>query len=139
MNLKEVGDGQKHSYRGFWFSGLAATLMATVPEAIPSLMLTAFGDDIASDQNPLAYVNGGDDLAAFRSVMTVVSFIGYCFFIRGVWILKEAGEPQRHSQSTTGKAIVTLGAGMFAIYIDSTLGVLANTLGWDISRYISST
>lgn len=135
MQLKELAENQRHSYRAPITSFIAAAVMMTAPEMIKSFMATAYGNDWGV--SPLAYVkDSATTNKSFFAVLTLVTFIGYIFFIRGIWILKESGEPQRHPQSTVGKAIAVCMAGMAAIYIDFTLKVLGNTFGFDLSTYI---
>lgn len=135
--LKEVAEGQRHGYKAPITSFVAAAMMISSPELIKAFMVTAYTDEWGT--SPLAYVKDAQGSnQSFFAILTMVTFIGYIFFIRGIWILKESGEPQKYHQSSVGKAIVVMGAGMAAIYIDFTLKVLANTFGFDLSTYIGA-
>lgn len=137
MQLKSAAEENRGTtYKAPLMTFVAAVLMASSPTFLKSIVATAYGDAGAAG-SPLSYVIDQSSTSPFHVVMQVVSFGGYCFFIRGIWVLKEAGEPQRYHQSTVVKAVIILLAGMMAIYIDVTLKVLGNTLGWDLSKYIS--
>lgn len=134
--LKEVGDGQRHSYTAPITTFIAAVMMISLPELIGSVLVSAYGS--AAPSSPLSYVKdaqGGNKTV--YAVMSLVTFIGYIFFIRGVIILKESGEPQRYSQSTRGKAAIVMLSGMAAIYIDQTLKIIGNTFGMNLSQYLN--
>lgn len=136
MQLKAASEDGRTSFRAPLMTFLGAVLMATSPTFLQSVLATTYGGDMWG-KTPLSYVVNDGNSKAFGAVMSMVSFIGYCFFVRGIWVLKESGEPQRFHSSTVGKAIAILVAGMGAIYIDVTLKLLSNTFGWDISTYIS--
>lgn len=134
--LKEVAENQRHSYFAPMVSFVACAMMGAAPELISTLLVSTFSNDWGA--SPLSYVKdpGGSNLG-FSAVMTLVSFIGFVFVVRGIWIVKEAGEPQRYPQSTIGKAIWVLFAGMCALYIDFTLKLIANTFAIDLSLYLN--
>lgn len=136
MQLKAVGDGQSHSYRPALMSFVAAAMMAGSPELLKTLLVSVYGD--IGGASPLSYVKNetGDNKTIF-ALMSMVSFIGYVFFVRGIVILKNSGEPQRHPQDTVPKALAVLLAGMAAIYIDVTLKMLGNTFGFNLSTYLN--
>ena len=140
MQLKSVAeDGGRTTMRAPIMTFLAAVLMATAPNFLQTLVGSVYGTELWGKQ-PLSYANADSKSSGggtIKSVLMLVSFVGYCFFVRGIWILKEAGEPQKHHGSTVGKAIVTLIAGMAAIYIDITLKFVAGTFGWDLSNYVN--
>lgn len=136
MQLKEVGEQRRHTYAGPIMSFIAASLMLALPEIISSFLMTTYAAEWGA--NPLSMVkdkDGGNK--SFYAVMTLVSFIGYVFFIRGIIILKEAGEPQRHPNSTITRAIIVMASGMAAIYIDQTLKMLGNTFGFSLDTYLN--
>lgn len=138
MQLKEVADNQRHSYRAPMMSFLTGAMMIASPELLSTFLLSAYGGSW-SQNSPLGYIkDAGGSNQTFAAVMQLISFVGYVFFIRGIWILKEAGEPQRYAQSTVGKATVVLFAGMAAIYIDFTLKILGSTFGFDLSTYLNT-
>lgn len=134
--LKAAAEDGRGSFRAPLMTFVGAVLMASSPSFLSSIVATAYGDDMWGS-SPLSTVVGGASGGTFKAVLSMVSFIGYCFFVRGIWVLKESGEPQRYHSSTVGKAIAILFAGMAAIYIDTTLKMFSNTFGWDISTYIS--
>ncbi|MGJ7523966.1 hypothetical protein ACSFA0_26100 [Variovorax sp. LT1P1] len=137
MQLKAVADDGRSGLRTPFMTFLAACLMASSPSFLESLAVTTYGSDVWGKE-VLSYVVDKDGSnKAFGAVLSMVSFIGYCFFVRGIWILKEAGEPQRPHGASVGKAIVVLLAGMAAIYIHVTLKMFATTFGWDISAFIT--
>ena len=96
MQLKAVADdGRSSGLRTPFMTFLAACLMASSPSFLESLAVTTYGSDVWGKE-VLSYVVDKDGSnKAFGAVLSMVSFIGYCFFVRGIWILKEAGEPQR--------------------------------------------
>lgn len=134
LQLKAASEDGRTSFRAPILTFLAAVLMASSPTFLQSILLSTYGG--GWDPTPLSYVVDTGSNKAFSAVMSMVSFIGYCFFVRGIWILREAGEPQRFHSSSVGKAIAILVAGMAAIYIDITLKLFSTTFGWDISTYI---
>lgn len=135
MQLKAASEDGRNGFRAPIMTFLAAVLMASSPTFLQSILVTTYGSDVFG-KTPLSYVVNSGDNKAFGAVLSLVSFVGYCFFVRGIWILRESGEPQRFHSSTVGQALAMLGAGMAAIYIDITLKLLSNTFGWDISTYI---
>ena len=134
MQLKEAGEDSRNGYYKPFMTFVGAVLMASSPSMLTSLVLTFYGDDW--QHSPLSLVQDDPGNNTFKAVLLMVSFIGYCFFVRAIWVLKEAGDPNRYHSSSVGKAIIIGSAGMFAIYIDATLLMLGNTFGWDISTYI---
>lgn len=136
LQLKAAAEDGRTSMRAPIMTFAAAVLMASSPTFIQSVLMTAYGSSLWNS-SPLSYVVNVPGNKTFKSVLTMVSFIGYCFFVRGIWVLREAGEPQRFGSSTVGKALAILFAGMAAIYIDITLKFFGNSFGWDISTYIS--
>ena len=133
MQLKAHAEDGRTPCKTPVFTFLAGVLMAGSPTFLQNVLASFYGE---WNTGVLSYVVPADHNKTFIAVLAVVAFIGYCFFVRGIWVLKEAGEPQRNPASTVGKAIVIMTAGMFAIYIDITLKMLATTFGWDISMYI---
>jgi hypothetical protein len=70
--------------------------------------------------------------------MQFVSVIGYMFFVRGVFVLKQAGQQDRYPNSSGLKATMILISAMAAIYIDITLSFVASITGWDVSKYLGN-
>lgn len=134
--LKTSAEDGRGNYRAPLMSFVGAVLMSTAPSFIGTVATTFYGNT-AFENQPLSYNIESASNTSFNAVMAMVSFIGYCFFVRGIWVLKESGEPQKHQGSTVGKAIAILSAGMAAIYIDVTLKMLAGTFGWDVSTYLN--
>lgn len=136
LQLTEVSNGQRHGYKAPIMSMIAAIMMISAPELIKSFLASTFGNEWGV--SPLSYVRDpGGANKSYHAVLVMISFIGLVFFVRGVWIFKEAGDPQRYHGSTVGKSIVVMGAGMAAIYIDFTLKMLGNTFGFDLSAYLN--
>lgn len=136
MQLKQVGDNQRQGLRAPIMSFFAGSMMIGSPELIRTVLLSTFGG--VGGTSALSSVVAGDaENKTMFAVMQMISFIGYVFFLRGIWVLKESGDPQRYAQSSVAKAVAILFAGMCAIYIDHTLGILANTFGFNLSNYIS--
>lgn len=134
--LKEVGDNQRHSYVAPITSAIAAVCMIASPELIKTFLVTAYGDNAVA--SPLSYVKDAAGAnVSLNAILSLVSFIGYVFFVRGIIILKESGEPQKYGHSTRGKAAITMLSGMAAIYIDQTLKMLGNTFGMNFDRYLN--
>lgn len=134
--LKEVGDGQRHGYTAPITTFIAAVMMISLPELIASVLASAYGG--GEGKSPLSYVADAEGSnKTLMAVLSLVSFIGYIFFIRGIVILKESGEPQRYGHSTRGKAAIVMLSGMAAIYIDQTLKMLGNTFGMNFSQYLN--
>lgn len=112
---------------------IAAALLAAVPEAITTVAATLYGSEMRSPLSSVKDVGGG----GFKAVLTVVSLMGYMYFVRGIFVLKQSGEPQRHPKASVSSAAIIMISGMCAIYIDTTIRFIAGTAGWDVSQYIS--
>jgi hypothetical protein len=134
FQLKEIADEKRYGYKGPLFTALAAVIMAAAPSAITTTYATFFGSGGAS---PLSYVGGGGGNPGFVAVMRIVSVMGYVFFIRGVFLLRQSGDPQRFQGASAGKAATVMIGGMLAIYIDFTIRTLASWTGWNVSAYLN--
>lgn len=134
MQLKDAAENPHKDYKAPSYTFVAAAMMAAMPEAIATIRASTYG----AVNSPLSYIQDGNPFGqSFRAVLTMVSCIGYFFFVRGVWAVKEAGEPQRNQNASMWKALCILGSAMAAIYIDFTIRVVADTIGWNVSRYLA--
>ena len=137
IQLKGYAEDGRSGLKAPIMSFIAAVLMSSSPTFLKTILVTSYGAD-AFGHSPLSLVKDDSSNHAFSAVLSLVSFVGYCFFVRGIWVLKEAGEnSQRHQQSSIGKAVCILLSGMAAIYIDQTLKIFAGTFGWDVSLYLN--
>lgn len=133
--LKEAAEqpSGRSGYGGAVLTFLAAILLAAIPSSIATTMSTFYG----TTGGPLAYANTSPGNNSFLALMRVVSLIGYFFFVRAIFELRRAGEPQRFHGASIPKALFIFASAMAAIYIDVTIGIVGNTFGWDVSNYVS--
>ena len=135
--LKDVSENRSQGYTKPMMAFAAAVMFAAMPETIGTFMETAF--HAAWGDAPLSQIkNPKTDGKNFNAVLTLVSFMGFVFIARGIYLIKQCGDPQRNQQATYGRAIIVLGSGTLALYIDWTLLMLANTFGIDLSNYLNS-
>ena len=137
MQLKDASENAgRVTYKAPIFTFITAAMLAAVPETIKSVGDGIFGVWVAN--SPLSSVKTDTTVDTFRAILQFISFMGYIFFVRGIFVLKQAGQPERYQSASVGKAVTILASGMCAIYIDITIQVVANTTGWDVSNYITS-
>lgn len=133
MQMKDAAEMPNKDYKAPIYTFIAACMMAALPDTVGSLTATVYREPAS----PLTYViENGPFGQSFTAVLTMVSLIGYFFVVRGIWAVREAGEPQRYHNASVGKAICILAAGMAAINIDFTIKVVAFNIGWDVSEYL---
>jgi hypothetical protein len=113
---------------------LAAVMLASAPESISMVYSTVYGPGAPTS---LGYVAAGAGGLGFQAIVRIVMVIGYVFFVRGVVILKKAGEPQHAQNETVPNSLVFMLAGMCAIYIETTLRLVANVTGWNIGAWLA--
>lgn len=134
FQLKDAAEpGGRGGYKAPLMSFLAAAMLAAIPSSYESVAVTFYG----SVKSPLSDLKEDTSIKGFTALLRFVSFMGYVFFVRGVIALKEAGQPERYSQASVGKAATILIAGMAAIYMDVTLKFIGWLTGWDVSKYIN--
>lgn len=139
MQMKEASEGGgRMTYKAAVLTFFAAAILAAAPSAIKSVAVSIYGG--ATDRSPLSSIREGvdADLRSFRALMQFVSIMGYMFFVRGIFVLKQAGQPERYPHSSGLKATMILVSGMAAIYIDLTLSFVASITGWDVSKYLGN-
>lgn len=137
LQLRDAAEGHhKNGLKSPVFSFIAAVLLAAVPETITTVAASVYGD--MASGGPLSTVAAAntESMRSMRAILQLVSLIGYMFFVRGIVVLKHAGEPDRHHGASVFKAVITMVAGMAAIYIDVSLRIVASFTGWNVSKYI---
>lgn len=134
MQLKATAEERGTSYKVPFMTFIAAVLFAALPETVGTVGATLFGNEGAS--NPLAYSSGGGP-APIDAVLSVVQFIGICFFMRAIIELKRAGEPQRYQNASIGRAVMMFIGAIGAIQIRLSIKMFGATFGWDVSGYVS--
>jgi hypothetical protein len=129
-----VIDNGRTSMKAPIMSLIAAVIFAAAPTSISSLAVSFYGDLAVS---PLSSVSVSDSNRPARALLQFVTVIGYFFFCRGVFVVKQCGQPERYPQASGGKAFCILLAAMFAIYIDTTLRFLGSFSGWNVDKYLN--
>ena len=133
--LRDLADEKREmTARGPILSLGAAVMMGAAPAAIGTVYGTFFGDNAPVT---LSYVGGGNAGQGIEAVFRLVKVIGYCFFVRGIYVLKKAGEPRPGPNATVGGSVVFMTAGMCAIYIETTLTLVANVTGWNLAAWLA--
>lgn len=112
---------------------VGAIFMAAMPEVIKLVAVSMYGTGF--EVGALAYVSGGSSTGALAPIMTLVRFIGIIAMVRGVVELKNIGEAGQ-KQAGVGRAMTFLFGGVAAVNIDLTIGIIGNTLGWDVSAWV---
>ncbi len=107
---------------------IVAVALLYLPSTLITMRTTAFGTE-----NPLAYNfetgSPWDDFVAV--IILFVQLVGLVAFIRG-WLLLVRVGTQGAQPGTTTKAIVHIIGGIFAINVDATAKLVAETLGIDL-------
>lgn len=137
LQAKDAAEGaNRATYKAAMMTFFAAALFAAMPTSVKSVAVSFYGPGIGS---PLTNLRSEDtqEMRSFRALMQFVSWFGYTFFVRGLFVLKQSGQPDRHPQSTGFRAAVILVSAMLAIYIDYTLKFVSGLTGWDVSRYLN--
>lgn len=134
FQMRDAAEQRQLTYRAPLMTFIAASLLASVPSALVSTAIAVFGS--TANTSPFDYIGSSPTVTPTRALLTVVQLIGYIFFVRGIFELRRAGEPNRYQGASVGKALVIMGSGMAGVYINFVLGVIGKTTGWHVDAFI---
>ena len=112
---------------------LVAAVFIYFPAGLKVLLMTTFGDSTILEYAPLNSPNStldaifGSQSAVGRPLTLIIQVVGLIAFIRG-WVLIARGAGQGGQPGTTGKGLMHVFGGIFAINIVKTLEIINNTL-----------
>jgi hypothetical protein len=134
FQIKDLANDQgRTTFKTPVLTFFAMAMLAAAPETIATVAASVYGDLVIS---PISTVSAGNGVNSFRAILNVISLFGYIFFIRGIFVLKQAGQPDKYPQASIGKSTVILISGMSAIYIQTTLTLIGSFTGWQIDKYL---
>lgn len=131
--MRKIGDHQQHMFNPTGMGGPMANLLLAVgliwwPTMLDSVTYTLWGTT-----SPLGYTPAfANDYQNVWTVITgIMKIVGLIAFVRGWYLLSQAGE--QHSQGMITKGLTHIVGGIFAYHIEGTLSVLMNTFGFNWS------
>lgn len=129
--LRKTGDHQSHMVNPAGMGAPLANLLLAVgliwwPTMLDSVTYTFWGTT-----SPLSYTPGfaNDYQGVWEVLVNIMKIVGLIAFVRGWYLLSQAGE-QGHQGMIT-KGLTHIVGGIFAYHIEGTLHVLMTTFGFN--------
>lgn len=128
----EPGSRGRESSTAWVWSFLAAVVFFSLPSFMESSGRQIFGEGIQT--NPMAYESVIKTEGELAPLVGFLQILGFCFSMRGLWVLRAVGIHGNHSQggASFGKGAVMVIAGILLVHLKDFLGVLSSLTGLNL-------
>jgi len=126
------GKGGREKSLGWVWSFAAAVVFIYLPNFLEAGGSQLFGDGMQT--SGLAYTTVIKTSAPLTAVAGGLQILGFCFSLRGLWVLRDVGINGNHGPggSSFGKGFVQIFAGILLVHLKDFLGVISSLTGLNV-------